>query len=99
MNGSSLNPLPKDKILDWSKLKAFADDKINVNEIQKFRLGRVENTITVEKGEIAGFQHFLLFPKCFRKASFSRSLNSSTLYTQSRLSRILKKRERKKKTF
>ena len=27
-----VNPLPDDKILDWSKLKAFADDKINVDE-------------------------------------------------------------------
>ena len=24
--------LPNDKILDWSKLKAFAEDKINVTE-------------------------------------------------------------------
>ena len=29
---------------------------------------RVENT--VGKGENAGFQHFLLFPQCFEKASF-----------------------------
>ena len=26
-----LNPLPNDKFSDWSKLKAFADDKINVS--------------------------------------------------------------------
>ena len=26
------NSLPNDKILDWSKLKAVADDKINVIE-------------------------------------------------------------------
>ena len=26
------NSLPNDKILDWSKLKAFADDKINLNK-------------------------------------------------------------------
>ena len=25
------NSFPDDKILDWSKFKAFADDKINVN--------------------------------------------------------------------
>ena len=37
------NSLPSDKILDWCKLKAFADDKINANEILKFGLGRVEN--------------------------------------------------------
>ena len=35
-------------------------------------LDRVENT--VEKGENAGYQHFLLFPQCFPKPS---SLESS----------------------
>ena len=34
--------LTNDKILDWFKLKAFAEDKINVNEKFKFGLGRVE---------------------------------------------------------
>ena len=34
---------------------------------------RVENS--VGKGENAGYQHFLLFPLCFQKASFSRSSN------------------------
>ena len=38
-----LNSLLNDKILEWSKLKAFADDKINVNEKLKFDMGRVEN--------------------------------------------------------
>ena len=32
---------------------------------------RVENT--VEKGENAGYQHFLLFPQCFTKPSSTRS--------------------------
>ena len=32
------NSLPNDKILDWSKLKAFADDKIKVTEHLKFVL-------------------------------------------------------------
>ena len=27
---------PNDKILDWSKLKAFADNNINVTSTQKF---------------------------------------------------------------
>ena len=26
------NPLPNDNFLDWSKLEAFANDKINVND-------------------------------------------------------------------
>ena len=37
-----------------------------------FVLDRVENI--VGKGENAGYQHFLLFPGCFQKASFSGSL-------------------------
>ena len=55
-----VNSLPNDKISNWSRLKAFADDKINVTEKLKFVLRRAENI--VEKGENAGYQHFLLFP-------------------------------------
>ena len=70
-------------ILDWSKLKAFADDKIDVTQKLKFHLGKVENI--VGKGENAGYQHFLktlwekekmlvtsifsFFHKVFQKAS------------------------------
>ena len=65
-----MNSLPDYKIFDWSKLKAFADDKNLINGIQKveFVLGRVENI--VGKGENVGYQHFLLFSQCFQKASF-----------------------------
>ena len=66
------NSLPNDKFLDWSKLKVFADDKIEMAEKLKIVLGRVENI--VGKGENAGYQHFLLFPQCFQKASFLGSL-------------------------
>ena len=55
------------KILNWSKFKAFADDKINVINKLKFALGLLENI--VGKGESAGVQHFLLFSLCFQKAS------------------------------
>ena len=40
----------------------------------KFSLGRVENV--VGKGENAGYQHFLLFPQCFQKDTFSRAFKS-----------------------
>ena len=53
------NSLPKDKIVDRSNLKAFADDKIYVGEKLKFVLGMVENIIG--KGEIAGYQQLVLF--------------------------------------
>ena len=69
---TSFNPFLNGKLLDWFKLKAFADDKINVIEKMKFVLGTVENI--VGKGENIGYQHFLLFPQCFQKASYTESL-------------------------
>ena len=45
-------PLPNDKFLDWSNLKTFADDEINVTEKMKFVFGQVENLLG--KGENAG---------------------------------------------
>ena len=59
-----LKSLPNDKILDQSKLKAFADDKIILTKKFKFVLGRVENI--VGKGENAGYQHFLLSHNAFK---------------------------------
>ena len=52
------NPLPNTKILDLSKLIAFADDKINVSEMMISFSGKVENI--VGKGEIAGYQDCLV---------------------------------------
>ena len=61
-----VNSLTKDKIFDQLNLK---DDKINVTNKMNFVAGKVENI--VGKGENAGYQHFLLFPQCFQKASLS----------------------------
>ena len=61
-----VNSLPSNKILDWSKFKAFSDDKLNVVRIMISVSDRVENI--VGKGENAGYQHFLIFPQCFQKA-------------------------------
>ena len=66
------NPLPDDKILDWSKLKQISDDnfEFDVNRRKFFKL--VENT--VGKGGIARYEQFLLFPLCFfQKACFPRA--------------------------
>ena len=60
------NFIPNDKNLNWSKLKAFADDNINLKEKLKIVLGRVE--IIVRN------RHFLLFQQCFQKPSLSGSL-------------------------
>ena len=64
----SLNSVLNNKISDWSKFKAFADDKINVTEKLKSVLGKVENT--VGKGENAGFQQLVFFLQCFWKQFF-----------------------------
>ena len=60
----SFDSIPNDKILDLSKLKAFAEEKINVTKEMKFVLGRKENI--AGKGKNAGYQHFLFFPQCFK---------------------------------
>ena len=65
----------------FSKFKAFADDKINVTQTLKFQDGRVENI--AGKGENAGYQHFLLFPQCFQKATFSGSLKAGIVWIKS----------------
>ena len=65
MEMSCINSLPHNKILDWSKLKAFADDNINVTESLKFVLRMFENILG--KGENAGYQHFLHFSQCFKR--------------------------------
>ena len=44
----------------------------------KFVLGTVENI--VGKGENAGYQHFLLFPYCFQKASYAGSLKVAIVW-------------------
>ena len=54
---------PKRQILDSCKLTEFADDNSKFNEYGRKLSNRVENT--VEKGEIALDEQFLLFPQCF----------------------------------
>ena len=54
-----VNSLPNNKILDSSKLKAFADEKLNEVEKMEFVFGFLENL--VGKGENAGFQHSSIF--------------------------------------
>ena len=65
-----VNSIPNSKILDWSKFKAFADNKMNGVQTMISISDTDENI--VGKRENAGYQHFLLFPR-FEKASFSRS--------------------------
>ena len=64
-----LNPSLNDKTLDRTELK---DEKLKFAKMTISIIDTVENT--VEKGENAGNQHFLLFPQCFPKPSFLGSL-------------------------
>ena len=50
-------------------------------------INRGENILG--KGENAGHQHFVLFPKCFQKASFSRSGLCGKELTERNLFKIL----------
>ena len=63
----SLNTSPNNKILDWTKLKAFAEMKLNVAKMMISLFDRVVNIVVKEKN--AGNQHLLLFPQCFPKLS------------------------------
>ena len=66
----SFNPFPNDKILDWPKFKVLADN--NFAKMMISLNDKVENIMG--KGENAGYQHFLLKPQCFQKASSTGSL-------------------------
>ena len=70
------NPLPDDKILDWSKLIRIADDNLKCILNEKYVPYGVEKE-TVRKGEIACYKQFLLFSQCFPQLyTFSASKSS-----------------------
>ena len=60
-----LNPFPHDKILDQTKLRAFADDKLNVTKMTIYVFDRVENI--VGKGEIACTSNFSFSYNVFKR--------------------------------
>ena len=66
-----VNPFPNDKVLDETKFKAFADDKLNNKKNNIFVFDRIENILGT--GENAGNQHFLLLPQCFQKPCFQEA--------------------------
>ena len=67
-----INSLPNENILDWPKLKAFADDYLNIAKMMIFLYDGIENI--VRERENADYRHFLLFPQYFQKASSTPSL-------------------------
>ena len=58
----------KQQILDFFKLKEFKDDDFEFNENGRELSNQIENT--VEKGKIARYKQFLLFPTVFSKKLF-----------------------------
>ena len=70
-----LNPFPHDKILDQTKLKAFADDKLNGAKMIISVFDRVENI--VGKGEIACTSNFSFSHNVFKRLLFQRRLKVS----------------------
>ena len=64
----SLTHSHTNKILDQTKFKVFADDKLNVTKMIISVFYRVENI--VGKGEIACTSNFFFSHNVFQKASF-----------------------------
>ena len=64
----AIKPLPKDNFFEWIKLKALAEDNLDITEIVIYVFNRVENILG--KGENAGYQHFLFFLTMFSKDIF-----------------------------
>ena len=60
----SINSLPNGKILDWSKFKALADDKIN--RTKNLNLFWEGYKTFWESKKMFVTSIFLLFPKCFQ---------------------------------
>ena len=75
------NSLPSDKILDWSKFKVFADNKIGVNEKLKCGLGRVENI--VEKKRKCWLPAFSPFSTMFSKGLLLKIVESRNCVVKS----------------
>ena len=79
-----IDSLPNNKIVDWSNLKAFADDKINVTEKLKFTCFEKHRKHHGKwrKCWLPAFSHF---PILFSKGSFFRVIKSQDCVVKSQL--------------
>ena len=75
---SCFKPFPKRQILDSFKLKEFADDNVIFNENGRTISKQIENI--VEKGEIARYEQFALFPQCFHKTCTADAYKKQGLF-------------------
>ena len=64
--------------LDSSKLKEFADNNFNFEENGENFSKSVENT--AKNGEIACYEQFLLFLKCFQKKLYNRHIKQELVW-------------------
>ena len=71
--GKVFNPFPHDKILDQTKFKAFADDKLNVTKRIISVFDRVEKIVGI--GEIACTSNFSFSHNLFKKLLSQTHLN------------------------
>ena len=62
------NSFPHDKILDQTKLKTFADDKLNITKLIISVFDKVKNI--VGKGEIACTSNFSFSHNVFKRLRF-----------------------------
>ena len=69
------SPFPPNKILDQTKLKAFADDKLNVTKMIISVVDRVENI--VGKREIACKSNFSFSHNVFKRLLFQTRQKAS----------------------
>ena len=67
-----INPLPDDKILDWSKLKQSADDNFKLDENSRKFSKQVENT--VGKGRNCALRAISPFSTAFSKGLLPRGV-------------------------
>ena len=67
-HNDAFQPITRRQVSDSSKPKKFADDNFKFDKNGRKLSKLVENT--VEKGEIARYEQFLLFPQCFQKVCF-----------------------------
>ena len=77
-----LNPLPNDKNLDMTKLKAFADDKLNIAETMISLFSSKENSGKRKKCLLPAFSPF---PTVFSKVFFFRVVKSQDCVVKSLL--------------
>ena len=68
----------------------FADDNFELDENSIKFSNRVENTM--EKGEIACYEQFLLFPQCFQKTCTADMLKPGPVWERANYRPPLKKR-------